>query len=1231
MLGQVYEQKGDAMAAVTEYGIAIEVLSEDPDPDHPTRATELFAKIRSLAPGSPVAFRLATLFDATSGEMLRSVDHASEHVRTDPPDPNVSTSDVNKDPAAMALMPWEQPEETSLPTEHVQVEHLPEVILPIDVGAHAQAFSLTTKDQESLPLAGPSVQKSHTEATFTPLEQMDSSIACAPVEEGKPPVSASVCADAHLMQQEPIHGEGQNLSIAEGPVVVHEPVLQEVTGPITEGPATPLPMPWDQIQEATLNIPQAAMQPAQDESVPAATLHEIATTVDERPHPETDQTVIPVPSESSFTSMSWEEVLASIGDAKESADPTESQLDAAKAAEKLAATLERHHHDLFAEKSAIVDASGRYPSESVPIPADESPTGSPVLSTPMPWEQVEEDTISILRHEPEPEFGPARESPVAASEDETASPSASQEDSKRPDLRAALTATDLETVSESMVWDRSTDERELAVQQDVESGLETSASSETKEAVASILSSPGIEQTGIPVSLSETNPVLTEAPTLVVRVVRPDQEARIQETSHSTQETEVSAPCVADRVEESCRASAEIDNTDVTPQEAYPAETAAMPTLSEGAVAVTSVELPAEATPAQDYVVPLREDDPIQSSVKEQLASPEEVTASEQDSISAHSKSDEQKSSDAEIKILWEDRSPPLRAEPTKSNVLTRWLRRTPVAEESDNEEFNGMVPEPSAGGEVTSEQPAISRRAVAASAVEVLFERSGQTSSIRPQYPSDSHKPHKLHKPLAIRSLNRARMGLVLFIGTCFSTTRSITVSLISLAAALLALGVIGVGGIGLLWVVMEEKPSTAFHNLSAIPQRTLQDASKNGYFMLLGFDGRGNQDPVQMGFDRKFEDSDLERARVCLSGADDRSAVREGAFGGVLAGGLKTSDPAAQFRAQSTSVRTWVEQAQSSMLRYRQWLKMPFEDWGYGESVSPNCSLILHAHRLYVAEGFAQDIEAGVDRLETDLTMWRTILSRAKTLRMKMLAADAMTDDVAILGGLLVRPDLEDRFVARLGKVARPLDQVEQSVRWPMQSQFITATKMLDRSLKQSVNDAQPLYVSIASLMPLPKQQRFNRYADYYEASSKAASEGRYGTVPKLSAYVRTPADSWIDYLMNPIENIVGLESLPAWETYSMRVIQLDARLRLAALQAWIRRGPQENDLLTRMAKAGQTLYDPFSALPMLVNAKKALLYSVGPDGKDNDAHPVLDVVATIPSIALAGGQDGKRNSSR
>ena len=139
------------------------------------------------------------------------------------------------------------------------------------------------------------------------------------VEEEKQPDSATAPSDADRVLPEPTQSEGQNLLLVEEPAMSHEPVLQEVTEPIAEGPSTPSPMPWDQIQEATLNIPQAEVQTAQDDAVPAATLPEnVATGAAQGSHLETDQTLIPVPSESLFASMSWEEVLASIGDAAES-------------------------------------------------------------------------------------------------------------------------------------------------------------------------------------------------------------------------------------------------------------------------------------------------------------------------------------------------------------------------------------------------------------------------------------------------------------------------------------------------------------------------------------------------------------------------------------------------------------------------------------------------------------------------------------------------------------------------------------------------------------------------------------------------------------------------------------------------------------------------------------------------------------------------------------------------
>ena len=78
---------------------------------------------------------------------------------------------------------------------------------------------------------------------------------------------------------------------------------------------------------------------------------------------------------------------------------------------------------------------------------------------------------------------------------------------------------------------------------------------------------------------------------------------------------------------------------------------------------------------------------------------------------------------------------------------------------------------------------------------------------------------------------------------------------------------------------------------------------------------------------------------------------------------------------------------------------------------------------------------------------------------------------------------------------------------------------------------------------------------------------------------------------------------------------MIETDAQLRLAGLQAWLRRGPQDSDVLMRLAKAGQAYYDPFTGLPMLVNQRRGVIYSVGQDGKDQEGDDLHDVTVMIP----------------
>ena len=64
LLGQVYEEKGDRSAAVTQYAAAVDRLLAHPDPDFPELPAELYQKITTLMPGSAVAQRLAGVFES---------------------------------------------------------------------------------------------------------------------------------------------------------------------------------------------------------------------------------------------------------------------------------------------------------------------------------------------------------------------------------------------------------------------------------------------------------------------------------------------------------------------------------------------------------------------------------------------------------------------------------------------------------------------------------------------------------------------------------------------------------------------------------------------------------------------------------------------------------------------------------------------------------------------------------------------------------------------------------------------------------------------------------------------------------------------------------------------------------------------------------------------------------------------------------------------------------------
>ena len=71
-LGELYERLDDRLSAALEYGRAVDVLMEEPDPDRTAQAQHLYERIQRLAHYSLVTTSLAKHFRGTSAPELAS-------------------------------------------------------------------------------------------------------------------------------------------------------------------------------------------------------------------------------------------------------------------------------------------------------------------------------------------------------------------------------------------------------------------------------------------------------------------------------------------------------------------------------------------------------------------------------------------------------------------------------------------------------------------------------------------------------------------------------------------------------------------------------------------------------------------------------------------------------------------------------------------------------------------------------------------------------------------------------------------------------------------------------------------------------------------------------------------------------------------------------------------------------------------------------------------------------
>lgn len=1135
LLAHVHEEKGDSMAAVAELGKAIEILIEGPDSENPKKPSQLYAKVRELAPASPVAFQYASLFDIQTGELLAPhplAPAAETSLEVDPSQPQGETYFATEEARASDVMPWEQfdgtppIQETPPPTSSnpvVESLDVPDVLID------AAPVGLASQELEILP----------SEST-EPIQEADN-------EEGVTP--------SFLEERT-------------------RDVERDIT-PSVGSPELSSPMPWEQIENSTVRIEEATPS-----SVSSAQS-------DEMPLSGSESGLAP---SSTIQSEFVSDHLMTPSPVSDPTEPSES---------------------VFATEPSTIPSVLPEPEVSTPPTDDSSPTvpfswntvfdgawkfASGTLSSsssaaPSRPDSVSQDAPEVESVQAEPASDPAIFSPSGTSTSEL--PVSFSDPEPLPSTHPSI----LSAASGSIVESDAVGESDLSQAAPVRFSEEPSQpetpatlSNDPPSAFQVELPVPPLPESAEPArELESVSSLSFMAPEPSRSAVIPDAPSSPELVSTGHREM----PRTLFKV-------AETPSPFVAPSDASPASPVSMDTVSSWSTGEVEVQPHRPSDKKRNWDKD-KGDAPVDSPAPVPLVDEASEAAVEL------SRSGGWESAPSEAAPVAEAVAPNLGKIIPQEDTRPEWVRA------SESITFVNTSPPPSTAWEdsgVESTQAILEpASSVAASAVDVLFDSTREKSQVSTRDRLKSPRP----RPRFAARVARVRIGISSFIGSCFSTTRSIVLLCVGLTLACVVLVVVGIGAVAVTWMVMEAPSSPVYQNLTASPPLALTDSRKNGYFLLLGFEASGEQDPLQTGYDRKVEASDLQAASACMLGDDGKGTT--GASANGVRSVFTSADPVAQLKPQAAAVRSWVAQESLALKRYQQWLGMPFEDVGYGQILSPNCAHILLAHRLYLAEGFAQDLSTGLGRLETDMGSWRAVMGQSKTLMVKMLAATAVQDDAVIASGLLTRSDLDGASISRLGKVVRPFDQVELSLRWPMQSHLAWATKAVTTRLKNDKTNERPLHVALAAAMPLPVQRRSNAYADYYEAASKAVAEGRYTNLPKPSSFIRTPAVSAVDYVMNPIEHIIGIEPLPSWDPYVGQTVKTDAQLRLASLQVWIRQGAQDGNVVTRLAKAGQAYYDPFTGLPMLVNQQKGILYSVGQDGKDQEGDPLLDVVAIIP----------------
>jgi hypothetical protein len=877
-LGALYQEKGDALEAVAEYGKAIDILIEDPDSDNPHHASQLYAKIRELAPASPVAFRLTSFFDAQTGELLvrQSNDSGQSAVA-----PSLDTSEGGQGIQAGlepmdGVMPWEIQDSQATASETLKVADvsdsdvsdssgsliLPTItdlpapqgptldgeVVPSDPPLREQTANSASEVRSDVP------EELHThefESTPSGVQMGDCSgqvglggthpfaLSSVPAAESHETQSAP---DPAVSTGGPATAQEQDRLLTEAEPEKPYEVSGSFTGsaPTESVNASEHPISSSQSIEAVGVIPSSQIE---EISAPASLCAESEPIEDEDRQPSVHQPInvdsekeiviepppgtcvpsSPEPVRANEISepwkqpgFSWESVFNSAWKfgSDHSANPSPPVVTQTDVDEVHTPAPAEPPLRELALESQAVEIPEREPSRSL---GDQPPSESRIA--PMPWDQVQESVISIRLTQTDQPIEENTESMVDRSAGEADSVPNVSDDQAKPALSPIGSAPETETFSIAP-------DRQVLPEPQIPAADLAQASVQTEGDFKFVE-----PEQPLPVmsSLTMDEPPALEAP--MSAVASPIFESR-PVADHAVTSQEVT-PQSADSV-------LSTDNDRETP--------AAQSIVQEPPVIPSNPASEALSKETEEIPIfqPLQKQREICELPPETAATPH--LAEEMTELRTHERRPQA--------IALVEARPPIRepvAEPITESVpepapeREEWVKAGESIRFIEQPQFSPIARVPQSISERQEEPRSMS---VAAAAVDVLFESSRNVRATETRDPVAESKPARRSNSTLIR----IRIAIAGFVSSCFSTTRAIVATCVGLVMFSGVLIALGIGAIGLTWVIMEETPSPGFQSLTTTPQRTLSDFKKNGYFLLLGIDAPVGHDPIQAGSDRKL-----------------------------------------------------------------------------------------------------------------------------------------------------------------------------------------------------------------------------------------------------------------------------------------------------------------------------------------------------------------------------------------